>query len=197
MITCMRDDRTVIALVERARDGDQGAWNEIVERYATLVWSLCRRYGLSGTDADDVGAAVWLRLVERLGTLREPAALPGWIATTTRRECLQRLKARNRQVVTDEIEGEAEGQTGDGPEDWLLVQERHIVLRAAFAELSERCRRLLSMLFDDPPMPYAEIGAELGLRIGAIGPTRMRCLDRLRNNPIVAALRDATPAGGR
>jgi RNA polymerase sigma factor (sigma-70 family) len=193
MITRMRDDQVVVALVERARDGDGDAWNQIVERYAPLVWSLCRRYGLSGADADDIGAVVWLRLVERLGSLREPAALPGWIATTTRRECLQWLKAGNRQVVTDEIEGEA----GEGPEDWLLVQERHIVLRAAFAELTERCRRLLSMLFDDPPRPYTEIAAELGLRIGAIGPTRMRCLDRLRDNPIVAALRGATPAGGR
>jgi RNA polymerase sigma factor (sigma-70 family) len=194
MITHMLDDRTVVALVEQARAGDQEAWNRIVERYATLVWSVCRRYGLSGADADDIGAVVWLRLVERLDSLREPAALPGWIATTTRRECLQWLKASKRQVVTDEIEGEG-GE--EGPDEWLLVQERHLVLRAAFAELSERCRRLLSMLFDDPPMPYAEIAAELGLRIGAIGPTRMRCLDRLRDNPIVVALRDATQAGGR
>ena len=79
----MRDDPSVIALVERARDGDQEAWYRLVARYSPLVWSACLRHGLSGADADDVGASVWLRLVERLGSLRDPAALPGWLASTT------------------------------------------------------------------------------------------------------------------
>src|SRR5919197_5985614 len=102
MIVTMRDDPLVVALVERARGGDQGAWDAIVARYATLVWSVCRRHGLSGSDAEDVGASVWLRLVERLGTIREPAALPGWIATTTRHECLHALRVAGRQTPVED-----------------------------------------------------------------------------------------------
>ena len=89
----MRDDPSVIALVARVRDGDQEAWDEIVERYSPLVWSICVRYRLSRQDIDDVGQSVWLLLVEQIGSLREPAALPGWLATTTRRECLRVLRA--------------------------------------------------------------------------------------------------------
>ena len=90
----MRDDPTVVALVTRARDGDKDAWDELVERYAPLVFSVCRRYRLAPPDIDDVGQSVWLRLVEHLPGLREPAALPGWIATTTQRECFRLRLAR-------------------------------------------------------------------------------------------------------
>ena len=195
MMLTMRDDPTVVALVGRARDGDRRAWDEIVARYATLVWSVCRRYGVSGSDAEDVGASVWLRLVERLGSIREPAALPGWIATTTRRECLQALRTGRRQVpVQDDEFPDAEGAASD---EWLLEQERHIALRLAFAGLSERCRRLLSMLFADPPAQYAEIADTLGMTVGGIGPTRMRCLERLRDRPELVALREIAPTSGR
>src|SRR5260370_29812272 len=83
----MRDDSPVAALVDRARDGDKGAWDAIVDRYAPLIWSICRRYRLDRPDADDVGQSVWLRLVDQLASIRDPAALPGWLAPTTRREC--------------------------------------------------------------------------------------------------------------
>jgi len=101
MMVAMRDDPTVVDLVERAREGQRVAWDQLVQRYAPLVWSVCRRYDLSSQDTEDVGAAVWLRLVERLGTIREPAALPGWIATTTRNECLYLLRGRRRQIPVD------------------------------------------------------------------------------------------------
>ncbi|HEY0640851.1 MAG TPA: sigma-70 family RNA polymerase sigma factor [Pseudonocardiaceae bacterium] len=182
----MRDDPTVVDLVGRARDGDQEAWEAIVERYATLVWSVCRRHGLSGPDADDVNAAVWLRLVENLGALREPAALAGWLRTTTRRECLAVLRGRRRQIpVEDQDLGDEVDAASD---EWLLREERHIALREAFDGLSERCRELLSLLFADPPLEYKEISARLGMKIGAIGPNRQRCLERLRGSPGLAAL---------
>ena len=85
----MRDDPVVIALVRRAAAGDQTAWYEIVDRYAQLVWSICIRFGLSGEDVDNVSQRVWLLLVESIGSLREPAALPGWLAKTTENECLR------------------------------------------------------------------------------------------------------------
>src|ERR1700727_3870992 len=85
----MRDDPSVVALVRRASGGDQDAWSELVERYAPLVYTICARYRLSTHDVEDVGQSVWLLLVEQLGKLREPAALPGWLATTTAHECLR------------------------------------------------------------------------------------------------------------
>lgn len=188
------DDLT--ELVNRARSGDQGAWDQLVERFATLVWSVCRRYGIVGGDAEDVAASVWLKLVERLDSIREPAALPGWISTTTVRECLRVLRARSRQVSLDD-ERLAEEGTDAVSDEWLLEQERHIALRVAFAGLSQRCRHLLSLIFGDPPMPYRQIADELGMTVGGIGPTRMRCLDKVRESPAVAALMNASPTGGR
>jgi RNA polymerase sigma factor (sigma-70 family) len=189
----MRDDHTVVALVHRARGGDQGAWNEIVERYAPLIWSVVRRYRLSDADAHDVVAAVWLLLVESLGRLREPAALAGWLATTTRNECVQVLRATQRHVQLDtEFLGSEDAAAADR---WVLEQERHIALWTAFADLPERCRALLSLLFADPPASYADVSAGLGLPVGAIGPTRQRCLGVLRRHPLMTALGEG-PTGG-
>jgi RNA polymerase sigma factor (sigma-70 family) len=194
----MRDDPTVVALVERARDGDQAAWNQIVDRYATLIWAICRQHGLAGADAEDVAATVWLRLVERLATIREPAALPGWLASTARRACLQALRARGRQVP---VEAERMPDQADhaATDEWLLREERHLALRGAFAELPEHCQKLLAMLFrdEDEADRYNRIVAALGMKKGGIGPTRGRCLDKLRENPAIAALMDTTAAGGR
>jgi RNA polymerase sigma factor (sigma-70 family) len=197
MMVGVRNDPSVISLVARARDGDQGAWDEIVQRYAPLVWATCRRYGLSPASTDDVGASVWLRLVERLATIREPAALPGWLATTARRECLRLLRDRSRQVPVGDDERIVDA-ADPAADEWLLRQERHIALRAAFAELSRQCQQLLSLLFSDPPTPYAEISAGTGTAIGAIGPTRQRCLDKLRRSPALVALLDTpSPAESR
>ena len=88
-----RDDPVVADLATRARNGDRQAWDALVERYAPLIWSICRRYRLGDTNADDVGQSVWLKLAGQLGALRDPAALPGWLATTTRRECGRTLRA--------------------------------------------------------------------------------------------------------
>lgn len=193
MLMTVRDDSSVVQLVTSARDGDQAAWDQIVERYAPLVWAVCRRFGLVGADAEDVGACVWLRLVEALQTIREPAALPGWLATTARRECMHLLRTRNRQIPVEDDERLVD-ETDAAADEWLLVQERQIALREAFDELSERCRRLLSMLFADPPTPYAEIGAVMGMAVGAIGPSRQRCLGKLRESPVLAALLETSQA---
>jgi RNA polymerase sigma factor (sigma-70 family) len=192
----MRDDPAVVTLVERAARGDQAAWDKIVERYAPLIWSVCRRHRLTGADADDVGATVWLRLVERLDTIAQPAALPGWIATTARNECLQLLRGKKKQIPVDDSEfPDDEAGPADG---WLLAEERHIALRASFHELSQRCRELLSLLFADPPVPYAEIAAKTGTSVGGIGPSRMRCLETLRRSPALAPfLDDRPPAVGK
>jgi RNA polymerase sigma factor (sigma-70 family) len=193
----MRDDPTVVALVGAARDGSKAAWDRLVERYAPLVWSICRRFQLSDTDIDDVGQTVWLRLVERLPSLREPAALPGWLVTTTRRECLSVVRA-TRQRERQESQIETEPWAGDAViEQGLLDDELDAALRDAFADLPPRCQDLLSYLVRDPPLTYAEIAARLHMPIGGVGPNRDRCLKKLRHSPALAAFIDSTGRGER
>lgn len=194
----MRDDSLVSALVARAQDGDQAAWNELVERYAPLVWSICNRYRLSRSDLDDVAQTVWLLLVEHLGNIRQPAALPGWLATTAHRECLRVLRVASKydsfgSSVDDQM---LRDQSAPVIEQEIIEAELRGALRTAFAELPPRCRQLLSMLISDPPHSYAEISATVPIAIGSIGPQRARCLDKLRRSPALAALSDVAVEGG-
>lgn len=186
----MMSQDTVPALVTGAREGDGDAWDQIVERYAPLVWSICRRYRLGPADAEDVNQTVWLLLVEQLGNLREPAALPGWLATTTRRECGRVLHATGRRRAGEQVLIAANlSDTETAPVDHeLLVAEQQAALRDAFARLPPACQQLLTLLSADPPVPYAEISARLGIPAGSIGPNRRRCLDRLSRDPAIAAL---------
>ena len=186
----IRDDVLVTDLVTRARTGDQRAWDALVERYAPLVWAICRRYRLSAADAQDAGQSVWLHLVDQLDRLRDPAALAGWLATTTRRECLwvrrapQRLQASGHVLDVEDIPDEHAPIAGEE----LLAAERHAALREALTCLPPRCQQLMVLLLEDPPLPYAQISARLGLPVGSIGPSRARCLNKLRRHPAIAAL---------
>lgn len=200
----MRDDPAVIAVVKRASDGDQAAWEQLVERYASLVWSICRQHQLDRTEADDVGQVVWLRLVEYLPALREAAALPGWIATTTRRECLRVLRDQQRRGQHErplphgpaaDFAVRAARTDADLPEAELLEAEIQAALRAALGTLPARCQLLLTLLIADPPVPYSEISSRLQMPVGSIGPNRARCLDALRRFPPLAALIEAGPSG--
>jgi RNA polymerase sigma factor (sigma-70 family) len=189
----MRDDPSVSGLVMRARIGDQDAWNRLVESYTPLLWSTCRRYRLSREDAADVVQRVWLLLVEQLSSLREPAALPGWLLTTTRRECLRLLRTSQLQAGRSGPLDDASGKLAADEESTsvdraLLAAEREVALRRAFAELRPQCQRLLEMLVREPPVPYADISAKLNMPIGSIGPTRARCLHHLRRSRALAPL---------
>lgn len=189
----MSDDDSVADLVVAARDGKQAAWNELVGRFTPLVHGVVRRYRLQGSDADDVVQTLWLRLVEHLDALREPAALPGWIVTTTRNECLRLLRSRQRTLPVDPLGAGVEQEL---PETVRLDQEvldhldhaaQHELLLRAFAELPAHQRALLLVLVEDPPPSYTEVSARLGIPIGSIGPTRARALQRIREFPAVAA----------
>jgi RNA polymerase sigma factor (sigma-70 family) len=192
----MRDDPSVVALVVRATAGDQVAWDEIVERYAPLVYGICTRYRLSRHDIEDVGQTVWLLLVEHLDKLREPAALPGWLATTTARECLRVVAAANKTELRRNERDESTWFVDDKAiDEEILMAERNAGLRAGFAELPARCQQLLSMLISDPPSSYASIHDALGIPVGSIGPQRARCLDRLRRSNAFLALGENETAG--
>jgi RNA polymerase sigma factor (sigma-70 family) len=184
----MRDDPSVVALVARASTSDKDAWNEIIERYAPLVWSICMRYRLSNHDTEDVGQTVWLLLVEQLGKLREPAALPGWLATTTQRECLRVLAAARKAQDALTLDDTLPVVDTAVIEQEILAAERSAALRTALGELPPRCQQLLTMLISDPPRSYAEISATLQIPMGSIGPQRSRCLERLRRSSALARL---------
>jgi RNA polymerase sigma factor (sigma-70 family) len=189
----LHDDPVVTDLVTCARNGDKHAWDALVERYAPLIWSICRRHRLGDADAEDVGQSVWLRLVEQLGRVRDPAALPGWLATVTRRECLRVLRAARGPLTAGygldaEFLPDEQARTA---EQELLLAERHAALREAFLDLPPGGQQLIALLIQDPPVPYAEISARLGIPVGSIGPTRSRCLDQLRRSPAIAALINA------
>ena len=181
------------ALVSRGVAGDEGAWNELVRRYAGLVTHVIRRYRLPPADAQDVGQLVWLRLVEHLAQLREPAALPGWLATTTRHECERHLRTTGRSIAVDPqtmVQPAADEQAD--VDAVLLATERRQVLLDGLAELAPQQRELLMMLAADPPYAYAEISRVLGIPVGSIGPTRSRILGKLRGTTAVRSYVEAT-----
>jgi RNA polymerase sigma factor (sigma-70 family) len=181
------DDSTVSDLVDRAQKGDDAAWSGLVHRYGALVWAICRRSGLGNTDCEDVSQTVWLRLVEALPRLREPGALPGWLVTTTRRECLRVAKlVRNRKSRERPNMDDIADNDLPAAEQKLVEAELSVVLRTAFAQLEMRCQQLLVLLMQTPKIPYVEISAIMGIPRGAIGPTRARCLTKLRERPALA-----------
>jgi len=185
-----RDDPFIRDLVSRARNGDKQAWDALVNRYAPLIWSICRRYALADTDIEDVGQSVWLHLVDHLDRVRDPGALPGWLATTARRECFRILRTTRGAHVTEPLpdaEIISDGQAVRADEE-LLVAEQHAALHEAFMSLPPGGQRLMALLIEDPPLPYAEISARLGIPVGSIGPNRRRYLDKLRRHPALARL---------
>ncbi|MBX6371392.1 MAG: sigma-70 family RNA polymerase sigma factor [Acidothermus sp.] len=165
-------------LVAAAAQGEQEAWNTLVARYERLVWAVVRGHGICGTDAADISQTAWLRLVEHLGRLREPEQVGAWLAATARHECVRWLRHRSQERVMDEVPDRPAGEP-DPEERALAADEAHLLV-AALERLPERCRILLRMLAADPPASYTEISAALGLPVGSIGPTRSRCLARLR-----------------
>lgn len=181
LVTMDYDSAAVDALVAAAGAGDEQAWNAIIARFAPLVWSVCRAFRLSEAEAADVSQTVWLRTVERLGSIRVPAALPGWLSTTTRHECL-RIAASHKLTVSiiDEGTFAADSQEAASIDAELLAVERRAVVRECLAQLPSTCRQLLVALSRDEHRSYGDISLELAMPVGSIGPTRQRCLQRLK-----------------
>jgi RNA polymerase sigma factor (sigma-70 family) len=184
----IRGDRSVAQLVTHARKGERQAWDELVERYCPLVWSICFRHRLHGADANEVGRSVFLQLAEELDSIGDPAELPGWLATATRRECRRALQEQARAARPERDVENIPGPQDEAAEDELLMAERNAALREAFADLPSGCRQLIGLLIADPPVSHAEISAKLGVPAGDIPPARARCLARLRSHPAIVAL---------
>lgn len=170
-------------LLELAAEGDQPAWDAIVARYGGLVWATVRAHRLRPSEAADIVQTVWLRLVEHIRDIRDPERLGGWLATTARRESLRFLRTAGRTLPTGEA-ADLEPSDPDVPavEAELLTSERDTLLWRAFRRISGRCQQLLRLLIAEPAPSYQEIGDALDMPIGSIGPTRARCLERLRSS---------------
>lgn len=182
------DDAEISDMVSAAAKGDRAGWEALVQRYSGLVWAVTRGYRLSPADSADVFQTTWLRLTEHLDRIEKPGQVGSWLATTARRESLRVARSSTRTVPADEATLVALGQSDDyspeqavlDAEGALLASERAARLWRAFGQLTKNCKELLRVLMAAPPPSYAEVSAALGIPVGSIGPTRARCLQRLR-----------------
>lgn len=170
----------VALLVRRAAEGDRWAWERLVDQYSRLIWAMTRDFKLVESDANDVAQATWLRLLEHIGRLNDPARIASWLAITARRECLRTLAARKRVVLVQDDAAILDFAYEPEIDERLLANERAQAVREALTYLPWHWQQLVELLMADPPASYAEISDQLGLPVGSIGPTRRRCLERLR-----------------
>ena len=174
-------------LIAKCLDQDAEAWEALVRRYQRLIASITFKFGLSPEDSSDILQSVSLTLFQQLPSLRKTDKISSWIITVTVREC---WKLRRRIPRTDSLDDpdrnlaeELANPSSPAPDESLLSLEQQHLLRRAVELLSEQCRRLIEHLFyKDPPTPYAEISQQLGMPIASIGPTRGRCLDKLKES---------------
>lgn len=167
-------------LIASAIEGDQTAWNTLVARYTRLVWHVIHGFGaLSDDDRADVHQTVWLQLVERLDTIRDPERVGSWLATTARNQCISRLRTLGIELPDPDSAADVPSEASTG-EQLVLDGERDAALWTAFGTLRTGCQQLLRLLLADPPFSYDEIAEILDMPRGSIGPTRQRCLERLR-----------------
>jgi RNA polymerase sigma factor (sigma-70 family) len=173
-------------LVLACRRGDEYAWEQLIERYKSLIYAIPRRAGLDEDLAAEVFQRVFVRLLDRIESIEQPERISAWLVTTARRETW-RISKRNRFLSTvlplESYTDDEEGDIPDAsqlPEDMLLRLEDQRIIRTAIDSLGERCRTLLTLLFYDPDSPsYAEIAVTLGIKAGSIGALRARCLQKL------------------
>lgn len=169
-------------LILGCRKGKVETWRQLLDKYERIVFSIPRRYGLSTEDAADVTQLTFTILVESIDGLPEDSKLGGWLTTVARRHTwrvLERNRRRGVDKYTDLDESTSLPPDSDTEtvENWVLTEW----LEQGLARLSGRCRNLLEALYLDPDEPsYAEVAARLGMAVGSVGPTRIRCLERLR-----------------
>lgn len=168
--------------VRKARAGDRRAWDSLVDRFQNLVYSIARREGLDTNDAADVFQSTFLALYRSLDRIEEPATLPKWLAVTAARESL-RIKRFESRYVHESPDGPGLADTlvdtDSSPDDLAVNAVEGDLLRTLLQHLGGRCEQLLAALYFDDKS-YEEVVADLGIPMGAIGPTRARCLEKLR-----------------
>lgn len=178
-------------LVAKIRDGDQHAWNELVERHSGLLWRLARSIVNDDAAASDAMQTGWLRLLQSVDRIADPSAVRSWLCTTVRREAIALSKAQQRQNATDPTDWSFDAPTPaeDDPASVSAQSEQNTTVIGALRDLSEKCRQLLTM--HAHKISYDVVAATMDMPIGSIGPTKARCLEQLRRNPAIAQLEAA------
>jgi RNA polymerase sigma factor (sigma-70 family) len=168
-------------LLLRVHDGDPAAWEEIVRRYGKLVSATVRSCRLQEADALDAMQTTWLRLAENAHRVQFPEKLGGWLATTARHECLRILRRAKSAPDLTTTTLETVADPSPGPEQRVIDADTARTLRELVAELLPRRKTLLRALFTEDPRSYSEVARTAGIPLGAIGPTRARALQQLRD----------------
>lgn len=172
------------ALVAACRNGEQKAWDTLVQRYERLIYTIPLRYGMTKAEAEDVFQAVWLTLLRHLDSLREPDRLAAWLVTTTKHACWSQRRKHSAELhlIPDHPLWAKESGPVEQPTEEIIEQyEQQFNLSKALSRLEEPCRGLLRALYYDTNSPsYQEISQKFKMPIGSIGPTRARCLQKLR-----------------
>jgi RNA polymerase sigma factor (sigma-70 family) len=167
------------ALIAACLDGDEGAWDRLVDRYAPLVYSIPRRMGLPAADADDILQNVLTIVFRRLTSLQNHVCLAAWLITITRRECVHYCKRTpdHSDLQEELVDG------GNHLADQIEQHERQKLVQRALSQLDPASQALVTALFLERPTPsYVEIAKRLGLAVGSIGPARARCLKKLQTH---------------
>ena len=178
------DSEIIVACLQ----GDATAWETLIYRYQRLIYSIPLKTRLSPDDAADIFQAVCLKLYENLSKLRDQERLSSWIITTTTRECWRLSARQRRETPADDLNEEDEGDSlsqlpsaAPLPEEERIALEQQQAVRQAIAALSERCNQLLTRLFyQKEDLSYQEIARQMDMPVASIGPTRARCLEKLK-----------------
>ena len=173
-------------LLSAAELGDRTAWRELVVRHTPTVWAVARSHRLDRHDAADVVQSTWLSLLENMNRIHDPAALTAWLAVTARRHALRLLAARRRESPADVAR--LDFAAAEAADVAVLRSAPNAALWRAFTQLSEQCQRVLRVLVHAPELSYRQVAVALGIPIGAIGPTRGRCLAQLRRKASLSGL---------
>ena len=167
-------------LLSAARAGSEDALGQIVNELSPLLWQVARSAGLSQGDAEDVLQTVWMRLITHLDGIHDAGALTGWLVTTTKREAWRVRASGRKQLPADQDVFADLPDKGPGSEEQVILEDQRRELWAAIGMLSRRCQELLRIMAFAPRPDYATVAVALGMRVGSIGPTRGRCLAKLR-----------------
>jgi RNA polymerase sigma factor (sigma-70 family) len=176
-------------LLAACLNGEQAAWDALVDRYSALIYSIPLKYGFGDAEAADIFQSVCVTLVEKLGTIRAPRGLAAWIITTTSRQCIAFARQRSREQARSMLDGALGTEPTDPdlqPEDELLALERQHVVRTAVNQLPENCRQLVGALFNESHTSYEQAARSLSIPPNSLGPTRTRCLEKLRRLLVAA-----------
>jgi RNA polymerase sigma factor (sigma-70 family) len=167
-------------LVERVRAGDQDGWRLLIDRYNGRVWAVARSQGLDRERASDVVQTVWLNLLHGVDKVRDPNAIAAWLVTVARREAIRIDRLSKRAVLVDDERFEREAAPGGEVDRGAIAGDDGALVRRSLGRLGERCQELLRLLYSTDELSYVEISSLLDMPVGSIGPTRARCLERLR-----------------